>query len=134
MTYYKTAPVPQIGIGGKILTDGDSWCESKENVWINGDLTQNFPDDSVSLAGYDGEFQAVEIYYRHSTGDARTYYTRGEVGEIIPLDVQGHDYNRTGGRNATINSNGIDFGAASYNTSANNSYAIPYKINIIRYI
>lgn len=134
ITYTKSTPTPEISIRGKILTNGFVYTESRFVAWENNSPTSSFAARTVSLSGYEGEFDAVEVYYRHSTTDDRTYCLKAEVGTRTPLTVQGLEYNRTGGRLATVNSNGITFGAASYNTNSNNTYAIPTKIVGIKYI
>lgn len=134
ITYTKSTPTPEISIRGKILTNGFVYTESRFVAWENNSPTSSFSARTVSLAGYEGEFDAVEIYYRHSTTDDRIYCLKAEVGTRTPLTVQGLEYNRTGGRLATVNSNGITFGAASYNTNSNNTYVIPVKIIGIKYI
>lgn len=132
--YQKTTDTPEIAIRGLTLTDGNRYVESRLNMWENGSPTSTFTARTVSLAELEDEFDAVEIYYRHSTTDDRIYCLKAEVGTRTPLTVQGLEYNRTGGRLATVNSNGITFGAASYNTNSNNTYAIPVKIIGIKYI
>ena len=137
ITYTKSTPTPEITIRGNILTNGFVYTESKFVAFENQRPTSNFPaspEGTISLNGYDGEYDAVEIYYRHSTSDDRVYCVRAEVGTRTPLNVQGQQYNRTGGRIATVNSNNIEFSSASYNTSTNNSYAIPLKVVCIKYI
>lgn len=133
-SYTETTPTPEISIKGKILTNGFVYAESRFVAWENNSPTSNFSAQTISLNGYEGEYDAVEIYYSHSTSDARRYCIKGEVGNTLPLNVQGQQYNRTGGRTADINANNVIFSAAYYNTNANNSYAIPTKIVGIKYI
>jgi len=132
--YEKSTPTPEVSIAGKILTNGLWYAEARLEMWTNDTPTANFPARTISLNGYEGEYDAVEIYYRHSTSDTRVYFIKGEVGNSLPLSVQGQQYNRTGGRTAEVNANNVVFSAAYYNANSNNTYAIPTKIVGIKYI
>lgn len=133
-TYTKSTPTPEISIRNLILSNGFRYLESRFVAWENNSPTSSFTARTVSLNGYEGEFDAVEIYYRHNTTDDRVYCVTGDVGTKVPLNVQGMENNRTGGRIATVNSNGIAFGAASYNTNSNNAYAIPIKVVGVKHV
>ena len=139
--YYASVVIPavdmqgEISINGKVICDDDWHIETRKSLWTNSSPASSFSAQTVLSNNADlAECDAVEIYYRHSTTDNRTYCLKAEVGTKTPLTVQGLEYNRTGGRLATVNSNGITFGAASYNTNSNNTYAIPTKIVGIKYI
>lgn len=124
-----------ISVKGTTVSDGSWALETRKSLWTNSSPTSSFTAKTVLSNDADlAECDAVEIYYRHSTTDDRVYCVTGDVGTKVPLTVQGMEYNRTGGRIATVNSNGITFGAASYNTNSNNTYAIPTKIVGIKYI
>ena len=132
--YEKSTPTPEVSIAGKILTNGLWYAEARLEMWTNDSPTANFAARTISLNGYEGEFDAVEIYYRHSTSDTRVYCIKGEVENTVPLNVQGQQYNRTGGRTAEVNANNVVFSAAYYNTDGDNTYAIPVKIVGIKYV
>lgn len=139
--YFANKIVPQItmqgeiSINGKVICDDDWHIETRKSLWTNQSPTSSFSAQTVLSNNADlAECDAVEIYYRHSTTDDRIYCLKAEVGTKTPLTVQGLEYNRTGGRLATVNSNGITFGAASYNTNSNNTYAIPTKIVGIKHV
>lgn len=139
--YYASVVIPavdmqgEISINGKVICDDDWHIETRKSLWTNSRPTSSFSAQTILSGNADlAECDAVEIYYRHSTTDDRVYCVTGDVGTKVPLTVQGMEYNRTGGRIATVNSNGITFGAASYNTNSNNTYAIPTKIVGIKYI
>ena len=133
--YNRTATVPSISLNGEIdinetiVSDGSWHLETYKQLWVNGSPTSNFTAKTILENDTDlAECDEVRIYYRHSTTDDRIYCVTGDIGTKVPLNVQGMEYNRTGGRLATVNSTGIAFGAASYNTNSNNTYAVPTKI------
>lgn len=120
-------------INGIAVSEANKYIETRKLAWTNSNPTSNFSAQTISLAKAMRNCDEVEIYYRHNTSDDRVYYVKAEIGTRTPLTVQGLEYNRTGGRIAIINTTGIEFGAASYNTNTNNSYAIPIKIITIRH-
>lgn len=139
--YNRTATVPSISLNGEIninetiASNGTWYLETYKRLWTNSTPTSNFAAQTILENDTDlPNCDEVRIYYRHSTSDDRVYCATVDVGNRTPLTVQGLEYNRTGGRLATVNSNGITFGAASYNTNSNNTYAIPTKIVGIKYI
>jgi len=133
--FFANKIVPQITMQGNLsigttpVSDGSWHLETRKSLWTNSSPTASFSARTVLSNNADlAECDEVRIYYRHSTTDDRVYCATGDVGTKVPLTVQGMEYNRTGGRIATVNSSGIAFGAASYNTNSNNTYAIPIKV------
>lgn len=118
-----------IYVDGVLVSNGTWYLETRKQLWKNNSPTSTFAAKTILENNTDlAKCDEVRIYYRHSTTDDRIYCVTGDVGTKVPLTVQGMEYNRTGGRIATINSSGIVFGAASYNTNTNNTYAVPTKI------
>lgn len=133
--YNRTATVPSISLNGEIdinetiVSNGTWYLETYKQLWVNTTPTSNFAAQTILENDTDlPNCDEVRIYYRHSTSDDRVYCATVDVGDKTPLTVQGLEYNRTGGRIATVDSSGIVFGAASYNTNSNNAYAIPIKV------
>lgn len=133
--FYVVTNVPKIDMSGVTVSDGSWYLKTYKKLWENQNPTSNFAAQTILDTDTDlPACDEVRIYYRHSTSDDRVYCATVDIGDKTPLTVQGLEYNRTGGRLATVNSNGITFGAASYNTNSNNTYAIPTKIVGIKYI
>lgn len=127
--FYIITNVPKIDMSGVTVSDGSWYLKTYKQLWENQNPTSNFAAQTILSSDADLPYcDEVRIYYRHSTTDDRVYCATGDVGTKVPLTVQGMEYNRTGGRIATVNSSGIAFGAASYNTNSNNAYAIPIKV------
>lgn len=133
--YEKSTPTPEVSIAGKILTNGLWYAEARLEMWTNDSPTANFAARTISLNGYEGEYDAVEIYYRAQGSDTRTLCEKIEVGTVGYLQVGGWNANRTGGRTAEVNANNVVFSACTYNAGAsNNGFAVPVKIVGIKYI
>ncbi len=112
-------------------------------LWENSSPSSSFAAQSVTLSDDWSNYDFILISYIFSTG------TQDYATLVIPMDnAHGKDWamrvgagsnNRNGGRQANFVQTGtggipsghgdrISFGAATYNTSTNNSYVIPAAV------
>ena len=114
---------------------------SMDELWTNSSLSSSFSAKEITLSGSASSYDFLLIDYIFSTSaqDHATLMVAvadlAVVGREYSLRINAATYNRTGARNfrfvysgSTINYTKLYFAGASYNTSSNNGYVIPYKI------
>lgn len=135
----KTAYVNGIKIVG--TSEGGGGTSYMETLWTNASVSSSFSAQEVTLSDSANNYDYLLIDYIFSTS-AQDHATQlvavtdlAVVGREYSLRINAATYNRTGARNfrfvysgSTINYTKLYFDGASYNTSSNNGYAIPYRI------
>ena len=136
VTYYKSAPAPKISVGGKTLTDGVVFCESKFLVWENQSPGSAFNPNVDSPITIADEVDALEIVYRFSTNASQNYLLRQRIEPETEslLNCVGIQSNNNGGRTIEFTNGKLYVNQGYWNGSTNNNYAIPQKIYGVTYI
>lgn len=125
--------IPQGGGGG-----------SMDTLWTNTSPSSSFSAKEININDHDVgadvyDFLLIDYIFSTSAQDHSTLLVAvsdlAVTGREYSLRINAASYNRTGARNfrfvysgTTINYAKLYFAGASYNTSSNNGYVIPYKI------
>lgn len=131
-TYFYTAQ----GVRTEGTGSGGGGTSYMETLWSNNSPASTFAEQTITLSDNMTNYDLLLIDYIFSTS-AQDHATQLiSVGilfgtaQSFSLRINAATYNRTGARNfyGMTNANQIHFEGASYNTSSNNGYAIPYRI------
>lgn len=109
-----------------------------DSLWLNPNPGNSFGGQTVTLEHGASGYKLIMVEYIFSTGtqdhNTRTFPVKVlQTGAACTLQINAGSSNRTGAREFTLASdNTVTFGAASYNGSTANGYAVPYQIFGIR--